>query len=368
MDVIQVKIKLTSNAQVYTISVSKSDTIFQLKEKLQGLTQIPPLSQNLVYKGRILANENLISDYNIENDHTIILVKKHTTAPQTQNTSQQNLNTSHNTSNTNSIPSTNANSNSNTNVNNNLGNNSNPFMGGIPDLSSFGSLLGNIDPNELNNMMQNMGGLGGLGGLGGMSGINPQMMGQLLSNPMYMQMMQNMLQNPEMIQMALNSPQMQQFAQNNPQMQVLLNNPQLIQQMLSPQNLQTISNMFTGMSNQQNQNPNNSSGAGNNQNQSGFDLAQMQQLLQNIGGLQGLEGLGGLGNANNLGGPGNLGNLGNMGTGENNPNVDYKEKYKEQLAKLKEMGFINEETNLQILKQCSGNVQFAVERLMNMLG
>ena len=32
------------------------------------------------------------------------------------------------------------------------------------------------------------------------------------------------------------------------------------------------------------------------------------------------------------------------------------------------MGFIDEETNNQVIKQCSGNVQFAIERLLSMLG
>ena len=80
-------------------------------------------------------------------------------------------------------------------------------MGGqMQDLSQLGSLMGNIDQNELNNMMQNfvMGNMGGLGGMG----LNPQTMGQIMSNPMYQQMMQNMLQNQEMIQMAVNNPQM----------------------------------------------------------------------------------------------------------------------------------------------------------------
>ena len=72
MEEIEVKIKMTSNAQVYTVKISKSDTILKLKEQVEKLTTIPPLSQNLVYKGRILSNEKLISDYNIENDHTII--------------------------------------------------------------------------------------------------------------------------------------------------------------------------------------------------------------------------------------------------------------------------------------------------------
>ena len=69
---------------------------------------------------------------------------------------------------------------------------------------------------------------------------------------MYMQMMQNMLQNPEMIQMALNSPQMRQMAQNNPMMQQMLNNPQLLQQMLNPETLQMMSNLFQSMENANN--------------------------------------------------------------------------------------------------------------------
>lgn len=32
--------------------------------------------QNLIYKGRILSDEKTLNDYNIQNDHTIILVKK----------------------------------------------------------------------------------------------------------------------------------------------------------------------------------------------------------------------------------------------------------------------------------------------------
>ena len=322
MEEIQIKIKMTSNAQVYTVKVAKNDTILKLKEECEKETKIPPKSQNLVYKGRILANEKLIS----------------------------NTNTNNNTN-------TNTNTNTNPNTNNNAGNNQNPFMGmggQMPDLSS---LLGNIDPNQINNMMQSMGGLGGLGGLGGM---NQQAIGQLLSNPMYMQMMNSMLQNPEMIQMALNSPQMRQLAQNNPQMQAILNNPQLMQQMLNPQTLQMMSNLFSGMANQNqnNQSQNSNQGTGTNP-LGGLDF---NQMLQNLQGLEGLGDLGGLGGMGNMA-PNNTGNDAN-----NDANVDYKEKYKDQLAQLKDMGFINEEANIQVLKQCSGNVQFAIERLLNMLG
>ena len=83
MEEIQIKIKMTSSTQVYTVKVLKSDTILKLKEECEKQTQIPISSQNLVYKGRILLNEKLVNDYNIENDHAIILVKKHSPTPQT---------------------------------------------------------------------------------------------------------------------------------------------------------------------------------------------------------------------------------------------------------------------------------------------
>ena len=98
---IQVKIKMTSNAQVYTVKVLKSDTILTLKEKCQKETEVPPESQNLVYKGRILANEKLVSDYKIENDHTIILVKKHSPSQPSTESKPTSSNTTANTSNTN---------------------------------------------------------------------------------------------------------------------------------------------------------------------------------------------------------------------------------------------------------------------------
>ena len=60
MEEITVKIKMTSNAQVYTVKIAKNETILKLKEECEKQTNIPPLSQNLVYKGRILANENLL--------------------------------------------------------------------------------------------------------------------------------------------------------------------------------------------------------------------------------------------------------------------------------------------------------------------
>lgn len=52
--------------------------------------------------------------------------------------------------------------------------------------------------------------------------------------------------------------------------------------------------------------------------------------------------------------------------GNVNSNVDPKEAYKEQNQKLKDMGFTNDDLNFETLKITGGNVDAAVERLLNM--
>lgn len=50
-----------------------------------------------------------------------------------------------------------------------------------------------------------------------------------------------------------------------------------------------------------------------------------------------------------------------------NTNVNPREAYREQNERLKDMGFSNEDLNFEILKQVGGNVDLAVERLLNLL-
>ena len=45
-----------------------------------------------------------------------------------------------------------------------------------------------------------------------------------------------------------------------------------------------------------------------------------------------------------------------------------RERFATELNQLKEMGFSDEATNLQILEQCNGNVNLAIERLFAILG
>ena len=46
--------------------------------------------------------------------------------------------------------------------------------------------------------------------------------------------------------------------------------------------------------------------------------------------------------------------------------LEIKEKYKNELTLLKDMGYIDEKLNIQVLNQCDGNTQDAIEILLNM--
>lgn len=141
------------------------------------------------------------------------------------------------------------------------------------------------------------------------------------------------------MQMIMNSPQIKALADSNPQLKEILNNPELMREMFSPQNLQQMANMMGAMGNM---------GA--------IGMNPMAGMMNPFAGMP-------------MGNPMFGQEANNSNTGNNTQsNVDPKEKYKEQLKQLAEMGFINEETNIQVLEQCNGNVQFAIERLLNMMG
>ena len=82
MEQIEVNIKIAANNHMYNIPIRKSDKILKLKEYCKILSNIPQDQQKLLYKGKILSDDKLINDYNIENNHNIILVKKIESKPE----------------------------------------------------------------------------------------------------------------------------------------------------------------------------------------------------------------------------------------------------------------------------------------------
>lgn len=92
------------------------------------------------------------------------------------------------------------------------------------------------------------------------------------------------------------------------------------------------------------------------------DFAQLQQLLGGMGGMGALTGLGGLGM------PGAPGMGGEPPQQQQQDTRPPEERYAPQLQQLREMGFTSDAYNLRALQACGGNVQAAIEYILNSPG
>ncbi|KAL6906459.1 hypothetical protein ACP4OV_004060 [Aristida adscensionis] len=188
-----------ANGSKFTVRADLGATVGAFKEVVAGSCDVPAPQQRLIYKGRILKDEQTLESYGVETDHTIHLVRG--VAP--------------------------------------------PAASGGPATASPASTAPSSGP------------AGGLGGLfpgvgatriptGGSSGIfGPgfpeleQMQQHLSQNPnlmreiMNMPAMQNLLNNPDLIRnMIMNNPQMREIMDRNPELAHVLNDPSVLRQTL----------------------------------------------------------------------------------------------------------------------------------------
>ena len=64
-----------STGTKFTVEADTGDTVEELKSKLVEGSSVPAQQQRLIYKGRILKDEQTIEHYGIEDGHTIHLVR-----------------------------------------------------------------------------------------------------------------------------------------------------------------------------------------------------------------------------------------------------------------------------------------------------
>ena len=189
----------STNASTSEIKIEGfSITVFELKVKIHEKLEISPCQQRLIFRGKVLKDENSLEFYEIADGLTVHLVKSSgcklgtttSAAPTASTTVPQSSGPPYTTPPAAAFPS--------------------PFganmFGGFP-----GAGAGGMDMNRMQQQLMN----------------NPEMMQQMMNSPM----MDSLLNNPEMMRdMMMNNPQMQSLMDSNPQIRHVLNDPSVLRQ------------------------------------------------------------------------------------------------------------------------------------------
>ncbi|XP_038723216.1 ubiquitin domain-containing protein DSK2b-like isoform X2 [Tripterygium wilfordii] len=204
----------SSNGSKFSLQIDLESTVESFKDVLAGKCDIAADQQRLIYKGRILKDDQTLKSYGLEADHTVHLVRGFAQATSTN-------------------PSPAAVATIAGDSNNALGNarEAGAIGGGELGESGFGaSLFPGL-------------GVGGLSGNGGLFGAGlpelEQVQQQLTRNPnimreiMNMPVVQNLMNNPDIMRnMIMNNPQMRELIDRNPELAHVLNDPSTLRQTL----------------------------------------------------------------------------------------------------------------------------------------
>ncbi|XP_074584201.1 uncharacterized protein LOC141840189 isoform X2 [Curcuma longa] len=72
---IQINVK-SLDSQIYTFSLNRDTPIPSLKKKVASASGIPVEQQRLIFRGKVLKDDHLLSDYHLEDGHTLHLVAR----------------------------------------------------------------------------------------------------------------------------------------------------------------------------------------------------------------------------------------------------------------------------------------------------
>ncbi|XP_022971370.1 ubiquitin domain-containing protein DSK2a-like [Cucurbita maxima] len=202
-----------SNGSKFSVLVNLESSVGSFKSILAEQSEVPPDQQRLIYKGRILKDDQTLKSYGLEADHTVHLVRGSApVVPPTNPSTAPNA----------SVPNT-----TSTNARS-VGSNEGGALGGGFGLES--SLFPGL-------------GIDGLGATGGLFGAGlpefDQVQQQLTRNPnimreiMNMPAIQNIMNNPDIMRnLIMNNPQMREIMDRNPELAHILNDPNTLRQTL----------------------------------------------------------------------------------------------------------------------------------------
>ncbi|XP_052013292.1 ubiquilin-1 isoform X4 [Apodemus sylvaticus] len=202
------KVTVKTPKEKEEFAVPENSSVQQFKEEISKRFKSHIDQLVLIFAGKILKDQDTLSQHGIHDGLTVHLVIK--TQNRQQDNSAQQTNTTG--SNVTSSPTPDNNPTSGSAANNSFGLGG---LGGLAGLSSLG--LNTTNFSELQSQMQRQ------------LLSNPEMMVQIMENPF----VQSMLSNPDLMrQLIMANPQMQQLIQRNPEISHMLNNPDIMRQTL----------------------------------------------------------------------------------------------------------------------------------------
>ena len=316
MTEVEIKIKFTKSGQttLKELTLLSDMLIEELRVVIEEELKVPSYKQNLIFRGKMLQNGKKIEDYKISNNDIILLVEK---------------------------------------------------VGETGDKIGLNKVTGQSGigvPGQINYdlLKQPMGYSGDISQVIEAMKI-PEIAGQVDS----------MFDDPNIMNSFMENPQIKALININPGIKNLLTNKEFMKSLFQPENLERIKRFQDGTANLQdlatgfglnnnlnNNNLNNNMNNNNLNNPFGMYGMPMGNPFMMNPMMMGLPNLFGQGFGNN-----NFNN--NINNNMNMTPEQLKEKYKDQINKIKDMGFSNEEEILNAIIKTNGNIDAAIERLIS---
>ncbi|XP_042508505.1 ubiquitin domain-containing protein DSK2a-like [Macadamia integrifolia] len=207
-----------SNGSKFSVRTSLESTVGTFKTVLAQNCDVPAEQQRLIFKGRILKDDQTLESYGLQGDQTVHMVRGFAPASATNTTGTANVGGGSNTT---------------PGVGRGVGSNEGAGFGG-------GGLGASLFPGlGVNGLGGN--GVSGLFGSGLGSGLPEfeQVQQQLTQNPnmmreiMNMPVIQNLMNNPDLMRnLIMSNPQMREIIDRNPDLAHILNDPSTLRQTL----------------------------------------------------------------------------------------------------------------------------------------
>ncbi|XP_072050623.1 ubiquilin-1-like [Amphiura filiformis] len=212
----QIKVVVKTPKDKETIEIAENASVKEFKEEISKKFNVPIEQLCLIFAGKILKDAETLEQHSIKDGLTVHLVIRSANKAQEQ-AAQRATTTTDTSASTSSTATTSSGSSPGTTSGGGGGTaQPNPFGGGGLGFGGLGQMgLGSANFMEMQQQMQRQ------------LMSNPEMMRQVLDNPM----VQSMMQNPDLMRnMIMSNPQMQNLMERNPEIAHMLNNPELLRQ------------------------------------------------------------------------------------------------------------------------------------------